>query len=86
MRKSLKHYIWKVKPNPPRRENDDLEDYNKPDEISDQNNGAEKIDKEKRRKGSAGSSRKSYSESELESDSQSKSEEEECRWRKSKKN
>jgi len=46
MRKSLKHYIWKVKPNPPRRENDDLEDYNKPDEISDQNNGAEKIDKE----------------------------------------
>ncbi|KAG5093789.1 hypothetical protein JHK84_049377 [Glycine max] len=46
MRKSLKHYIWKVKPNPPRRENDDLEDYNKPDEIFDQNNGAEKIDKE----------------------------------------
>ncbi|KEH18806.1 putative NF-kappa-B-activating protein/UPF0396 [Medicago truncatula] len=34
MRKSLKHCIWNVTPSPPRRENDDLEDYGKPEEIS----------------------------------------------------
>ncbi|XP_012569809.1 uncharacterized protein [Cicer arietinum] len=34
MRKSLKHCIWNVTPSPPRRENEDLEDYNKAEEIS----------------------------------------------------
>ncbi|KAK7393525.1 hypothetical protein VNO78_22083 [Psophocarpus tetragonolobus] len=46
MRKSLKHCIWNVTPSPPRRDNEDLEDYIKPDEILEPDNGAGKMDKE----------------------------------------
>ncbi|XP_027363214.1 NF-kappa-B-activating protein-like [Abrus precatorius] len=65
MRKSLKHCIWNVTPSPPRRENDDLEDDNKADEISDRDNGAGKSDKEVKARA------KSESESESDSDSES---------------
>ncbi|KAL2323539.1 hypothetical protein Fmac_027918 [Flemingia macrophylla] len=45
MRKSLKHCIWDVTPSPPRRDNEDPEDYDKPDEISDRDAATVKIDK-----------------------------------------
>ncbi|XP_058743954.1 uncharacterized protein LOC131616607 [Vicia villosa] len=44
MRKSMKYCIWNVTPSPPRRENDDLEDVYKAEEISEKFDG--KSDKE----------------------------------------
>lgn len=98
MRKSLKHCIWNVTPSPPRRENDDLEDYGKPEEIS------EKIDVKKdkeiklKAKSESESEESKGSESELrkrgksskksresDSESESESEEEDRKRRKSRK-
>ncbi|KAG4981886.1 hypothetical protein JHK87_026635 [Glycine soja] len=78
MRKSLKHCIWNVTPSPPRRENEDLEDYSKPDEISDRNDGAGKIDTEVKAKTKA----KPESESDFESEKSASSESDDSRSRK----
>jgi len=99
MRKSLKHCIWNVTPSPPRRENDDLEDYGKPEEVP------EKIDVKKdkeiklKAKSESESEESKESESELrkkrrksskksresDSESESESEEEDKKRRKSRK-
>jgi len=97
MRKSLKHCIWNVTPSPPRRDNDDLEDFGKPEEIS------EKIDVKKdkeikqKAKSESESEESKESESELrkkrrksskkpsDSESESESEEEDRKRRKSRK-
>ncbi|RDX94711.1 hypothetical protein CR513_22876, partial [Mucuna pruriens] len=46
MRKMLKHCIWNVMPSSPWRDTNNLEDYNKFDEIFDRDDVVGKIDKE----------------------------------------
>ncbi|RDX88938.1 hypothetical protein CR513_29393, partial [Mucuna pruriens] len=46
MRKMLKHCIWNVTLSSPRRDTNNLEDYYKPNEISDRDDVARKIDEE----------------------------------------
>ncbi|KAJ1379112.1 NF-kappa-B-activating protein [Sesbania bispinosa] len=58
MRKALKHCIWNVTPSPPRNENEDLNDYDKAEEIS-----------EKYGDGSDGKSDKESEESQSDDDS-----------------
>ncbi|ESW16636.1 hypothetical protein PHAVU_007G172800 [Phaseolus vulgaris] len=76
MRKLLKYCIWNVTPSPPRRDDDDLEDYSKPDEISDRDDVGGKIDKEVKPRG------KSKSESDSESEKSISSESDDSRYKK----
>ncbi|TKY61882.1 ZKSCAN4 protein [Spatholobus suberectus] len=61
MRKSLKHCIWNVSPSPPRRDNEDPEDYNKPGAISDRGDVADKEVKPRGKSESESDSEKSAS-------------------------
>ncbi|KAL9318423.1 hypothetical protein ACSQ67_014940 [Phaseolus vulgaris] len=69
MRKLLKYCIWNVTPSPPRRDDDDLEDYSKPDEISDRDDVGGKIDKEVKPRGKSKSESDSESEKSISSES-----------------
>ncbi|CAJ1950141.1 unnamed protein product [Sphenostylis stenocarpa] len=78
MRKLLKHCIWNVTPSPPGRDNDDMEDYSKPDDIFDRDDVAGKVEKEAKPIAKS----KSESDSDSESDKSISSESDDLRSRK----
>ncbi|CAJ1969307.1 unnamed protein product [Sphenostylis stenocarpa] len=78
MRKLLKHCIWNVTPSPPRCDNDDLENYSKPDDIFDRDDIAGKVEKEAKPIAKL----KSESDSDSESDKSISSESDDSRRRK----